>query len=67
MGAVNVAATYAALICMEKNGRVPLLLMSVGGMFTACFFITAALAHALPSWVALVGVSKHCVAVKLKP
>ncbi len=67
MGAVNVAATYAAIVCMGKNGRVPLLLMSVGGMLIACFFITAALAHALPSWAALVGVSKHCVAVKLKP
>ncbi len=59
MGAVNVLATYAALICMEKSGRVPLLLISVGGMLIACFLITAALAHVVPSWAALVGVSRH--------
>ncbi len=57
MGAVNVVATYCAINCMETSGRVQLLMTSMGGMFIACFLITAALAHAVHSWAALVGVS----------
>jgi SP family facilitated glucose transporter-like MFS transporter 3 len=43
VGAVNVVATYAALLLMDKCGRKTLLLWSSGGMFLSCVLIVLSL------------------------
>jgi len=43
LGAVNVVATYIALLLMDKCGRKTLILWSSGGMFLGCIFIVLSL------------------------
>ncbi len=53
VAAINVVATYVALVLMDKCGRRTLLLYSSGGMLICTAFMTAALGGALPKTVAL--------------
>lgn len=53
LGAVNVLATWFALLIMDRAGRKTLILWSSGGMFMSCIFIVLALLHVLNNYVAL--------------
>lgn len=57
VAAVNVAATYLAIILMDQCGRKTLLAWSSGGMFVCVIAITLALFGALPKISALVFVT----------
>lgn len=56
VGAVNVIATYIALLLMDSCGRKTLLLWSSGGMFLSCILLVAALLGYLSNIYALVAV-----------
>lgn len=59
VGAVNVLATYVALLLMDKCGRRTLILWSAGGMFVSCIVITLALLHYLNNTFALFAVNTY--------
>ena len=56
VAAVNVAATYLAIILMDQCGRRALLLWSAGGMFLCTLLLTAALQGVVPKMGALAAV-----------
>ncbi len=56
VGAVNVVATYIALLLMDSCGRRTLLLWSSGGMFLSCIILVLALLKYLSNTYALVAV-----------
>ena len=56
VGAVNVIATYVALLLMDSMGRRTLLLWSSGGMFLSCILLVLALLKYLSNIYALVAV-----------
>lgn len=56
VGAVNVLATYAALLLMDSCGRRSLILWSSGGMFLSCLMIVLSLLGYLNKILALVAV-----------
>jgi len=56
VGAVNVVATYIALLLMDSCGRRTLLLWSTGGMILSCVVLVLALLHYLSNIYALVAV-----------
>ncbi len=56
VGAVNVVATYVALLLMDSMGRRTLLLWSTGGMFLSCIVLVLALLNYLSNVYALVAV-----------
>lgn len=57
VGAVNVAATYIALLLMDKCGRRTLILWSSGGMFLSCIVIVLSLLGYFNHIVALLAVN----------
>lgn len=57
IGAVNVLATYVALLLMDKCGRKTLILWSSSGMFFACIVVTLSLMGLLSNIMSLVAVS----------
>ncbi|KAL7533628.1 hypothetical protein ACHAXR_005359 [Thalassiosira sp. AJA248-18] len=59
MGAINVAATYVALILMDRCGRRTLVMWSSGGMFVSCIFIVLALLGYFEKMVALFAVASY--------
>lgn len=59
VGAVNVVATYVALLLMDKCGRKTLLLYSTGGMFISCIIIMMSLLHIFNNVMALVAVNVY--------
>lgn len=56
VGAVNVVATYIALLLMDACGRRTLLLWSSGGMFLSCIVLVLALMKYLSNTYALLAV-----------
>ena len=56
VGAVNVVATYVALLLMDSMGRRTLLLWSSGGMFLSCIVLVLALLKYLSNMYALAAV-----------
>lgn len=58
-GAVNVLATYFALLLMDSCGRRTLILWSSGGMFFCCIIIVMSLLHIFPKIVALASVNLY--------
>jgi MFS transporter, SP family, solute carrier family 2 (facilitated glucose transporter), member 3 len=65
MGAVNVLATYAAFLLMDRFGRKALILWSAGGMFVSCVFIVLALLGILNNMVALLAVNVYVIFFEL--
>jgi SP family facilitated glucose transporter-like MFS transporter 3 len=61
VGAVNVLATYAALLLMDSCGRKTLILWSSGGMFLSCVVIVLALLGVFNNIVALVAVNVYVI------
>lgn len=61
VGAVNVAATYVALLMMDRCGRKTLLLWSSGGMFVSCIAIVMSLLGYFDNILALVAVNVYVV------
>mmetsp|Transcript_20187 Transcript_20187/g.36653 ORF Transcript_20187/g.36653 Transcript_20187/m.36653 type:complete len:649 (+) Transcript_20187:80-2026(+) len=59
VGAVNVLATYVALLLMDRCGRRTLILWSAGGMFCSCMIIILALLHYFSKTWALVAVNSY--------
>mmetsp|Transcript_26952 Transcript_26952/g.41295 ORF Transcript_26952/g.41295 Transcript_26952/m.41295 type:complete len:659 (+) Transcript_26952:140-2116(+) len=59
VGAVNVAATYVALLLMDSCGRKTLILWSSGGMFLSCIVIMMSLLHIFGNVMALVAVNVY--------
>jgi SP family facilitated glucose transporter-like MFS transporter 3 len=59
VGAVNVVATYVALLLMDSSGRRTLILWSAGGMFVSCIVLTLALLGYLNNMLALVAVNVY--------
>ena len=59
VGAVNVVATYAALLLMDSCGRKTLILWSSGGMFISCVAIVLSLLGYFNNMVALGGVNAY--------
>ena len=59
VGAVNVLATYVALLLMDRCGRRTLILWSAGGMFCSCIIIILALLHYFSKTWALVAVNSY--------
>jgi MFS transporter, SP family, solute carrier family 2 (facilitated glucose transporter), member 3 len=59
VGAVNVLATYAALLLMDKCGRRSLILWSSGGMFLSCVVIVLSLLGFFSNILALVAVNTY--------
>lgn len=59
VGAVNVLATYAAMLLMDSWGRRTLLLISSGGMFVSCAIIVFALLGILNNLYALFAVNLY--------
>jgi len=57
VGAVNVVATYVALLLMDSCGRRMLVLVSSGGMFLCCIFLTLTLLGYFENFVALIAVN----------
>jgi len=57
VGAVNVLATYAALLLMDKCGRKTLILWSSGGMLLSCVVIVLSLLNYFGHMMALVAVN----------
>ena len=61
VGAVNVVATYAALLLMDSYGRRTLILWSSGGMFFACIVIVLSLLGVFNNLLALVAVNVYVI------
>jgi SP family facilitated glucose transporter-like MFS transporter 3 len=59
VGAVNVIATYVALLLMDTTGRRTLILWSTGGMFLSCILLVLSLLHYLSDIAALVAVNLY--------
>jgi SP family facilitated glucose transporter-like MFS transporter 3 len=59
VGAVNVVATYVALLLMDSCGRKTLILWSSGGMFLSCVVIVMALLGIFSNIWALVAVNVY--------
>jgi len=59
IGAVNVVATYAALLVMDSTGRRSLILWSAGLMFISCIIVTLALLGVLNNAFALMAVNLY--------
>lgn len=59
IGAVNVLATYAALLVMDSMGRRSLILWSSGCMFVSCIIVVLALKGALSNIFALLAVNLY--------
>jgi SP family facilitated glucose transporter-like MFS transporter 3 len=59
VGAVNVIATYAAMLLMDSWGRRTLILISSGGMFLSCGIIVLALLGILNNLYALFAVNLY--------
>ena len=59
VGAVNVIATYVALLLMDSCGRKTLILWSSGGMFFSCVVIVLALLGYFNNIMALVAVNVY--------
>jgi MFS transporter, SP family, solute carrier family 2 (facilitated glucose transporter), member 3 len=57
VGVVNVLATYAVLLLMDRCGRRTLILFSSGGMFISCLVIMISLLGLVNKMVALVAVN----------
>jgi len=57
IAAVNVVATYVALLVMDSTGRRSLLLWSSGGMFFSCIMMVLALNKVLGNMFALLAVN----------
>lgn len=65
VGGVNVVATYAALLLMDRCGRKTLILWSSGGMFVACIFIVLSLVGVFSNMVALLAVNVYVIFFEL--
>ena len=61
VGAVNVVATYAAMLLMDSTGRRTLILWSSGGMFFSCIFIVLSLLGYFGNMAALVAVNAYII------
>ena len=61
VAAVNVIATYAALLLMDSCGRRTLLLWSMFGMFCSCGVIVLSLLHYFSNITALVAVNVYVI------
>jgi MFS transporter, SP family, solute carrier family 2 (facilitated glucose transporter), member 3 len=59
IGAVNVAATYVALLLMDSCGRKSLILWSSGGMFLSCIVVVLSLMGFFNNILALVAVNTY--------
>jgi len=60
IGAINVLATFVALLLMDKCGRRTLIMWSAGGMFISCIIIVMSLLGYFSSnYVALFGVGAY--------
>ena len=59
MGAVNVLATAAALLLMDRCGRRTLIMWSSAGMFLSCIVIVLALLNFFSKTVAIAGVASY--------
>jgi SP family facilitated glucose transporter-like MFS transporter 3 len=59
MGAINVLATYAALLLMDRCGRRTLIMWSSGGMFLSCVVIVLSLLGYFDKMVALGAVASY--------
>jgi len=59
IAAVNVVATYVALLIMDSTGRRSLILWSSGGMFVSCILIVLALLGVLNNIIALLAVNLY--------
>lgn len=59
VGAVNVAATYVALLLMDTCGRKSLILWSSGGMFLSCIVLVLSLLGFFNNIMALVAVNVY--------
>ena len=59
VGAVNVAATYVALLLMDSCGRKSLILWSSGGMFLSCVVIVLSLLGYFNNIMALLAVNVY--------
>jgi len=57
IAAVNVIATYVALLVMDSTGRRSLILWSAGGMFISCILLVLALLGLLNNMFALLAVN----------
>ena len=57
IGAVNVVATYVALLLMDRCGRKSLILWSSSGMFLSCVVVTLSLMGYLSNVMSLVAVN----------
>lgn len=65
VGGVNVLATYAALLLMDRVGRKTLILWSAGGMFFSCVFIVLALLGYFNNMTSLVAVNVYVIFFEL--
>ena len=61
VGAVNVVATYGALLLMDTCGRRSLILWSSGGMFLSCVVIVMALKGFFSNLLALLAVNVYVI------
>jgi SP family facilitated glucose transporter-like MFS transporter 3 len=61
VGAVNVLATYAALLLMDSCGRKSIILWSSGGMFLSCVVIVLSLLGYFNNMLALVAVNFYVI------
>lgn len=59
VGAVNVLATYVALLLMDSCGRRTLILWSSGGMFVCCIILMLSLLGVFPQTVTLLAVNLY--------
>ena len=59
MGAINVLATYVALLLMDKCGRRTLIMWSSAGMFVSCIVIVLSLKGYFSKIVALGAVASY--------
>mmetsp|Transcript_31088 Transcript_31088/g.75138 ORF Transcript_31088/g.75138 Transcript_31088/m.75138 type:complete len:652 (+) Transcript_31088:103-2058(+) len=57
IGAVNVVATYVALLLMDRCGRKSLILWSSSGMFLSCIMVTLSLMGYLSNVMSLVAIN----------
>ena len=59
IGAINVLATYVALLLMDRCGRRTLIMLSAAGMFASCIVIVLALLGYFSKMVALGAVASY--------
>jgi len=59
VGAVNVVATYVALLLMDSFGRRTLMLWSTGGMLVSCVILVLSLLHYFSNMTALIAVNMY--------